>query len=164
MFTERKSLSERISFNDFARNWRINEEYCTQQAMSALAAIEESSRLASLVESGKITLPPSNAGHCVKIRMNRGSCSLDVSFGVCPDRCGNRIEYNEIGPGKPPSTMEILMGFVGIFTDNEIEEFGYDGDVKTFYWNSDPDAQEDGFSEVIDELIRLRTILDAQMS
>jgi predicted CopG family antitoxin len=56
--------------------------------------------------------------------------------------------------------MEILMGCAGNFTDNEIEEFGYGGDVKTFYWNSDPDAQEDGFSEVIDELIRLIAILD----
>jgi len=93
------------------------------------------------------------------MQMPVGTRTLNVSLAVAPDRCGNRAEFNEVGPNRPPSTMEILLENERDFPDLD-SHLGYDQDVQSFGWSSDPRADEDGFADVIDEIVRLRAVLD----
>ena len=134
--------------------------YCEMHAKRALVAFKNSSRLANM----GIILPNSTNRWCIKIRMPVGTRTLNVSFSIAPDRCGNRAEFNEVGPNRPPSTMEILL-------ENDERDFsdldshlGYNQDVESFGWSSDPRADEDGFADVIDEIVRLRAVLDGDAS
>ena len=128
----------------------------------ALIAFRSSPRIRAMGD--KIILPRSTAGWCVKIEMPVAERILGVSFSISPDRCGNRAELDEIGPGRPPSTMEILlMDSVGDFSDLD-RMLGYHDDIRSFYWDKTPGAPEGGFAEVIDELVRLRAVLDGNIS
>ena len=145
--------------SEFYAHMQLSEHYCSEHAKRAFIAFRQSARVHAM--GGKITLPPSAVGHCVKISMPHGTRSLGVSFAISPDRMGNRTQYGEIGPRRPPSTTEIyLTGSVGDFSDLD-SELGYDGDIRSFSWDSTPGAPEGGFAEVIDELVRLRAVLDA---
>ena len=138
---------------------QLSEHYCSEHAKRAFTAFRQSARVRAM--GGKITLPPSAVGYCVKISMPHGTRSLGISFAISPDRMGNRTKYNEIGPGRHPSTTEIyLIGSIGDFSDLD-NELGYDGDIISFSWDSTPGAPEGGFAEVIDELVRLRAVLDS---
>jgi hypothetical protein len=144
------------------RNFDISKRACQEHALKALVAFRSSPRIKSMGD--KIALPTSTSGWCVKIQMLVGERKLGVSFSIAPDRMGNRAEYDEIGPGKPPSTMEILlMDSVGDFSDLD-RQLGYYDDIQSFGWDKTPGAAEGGFSEVIDELVRLRAVLDGNLS
>lgn len=136
--------------------------YCSAQARRASIAIRASVRVRHLIESGMLTVPEADE-HCFQMTISRGSGKFTASFAVSPDRMGNR-RMDGVGASKPPSTLEIyLMDFVGDFSDVDAK-FGYDGDVRDFSWNSTPRAPEGGFAEVIDEIVRLCTILGAPVS
>ena len=147
-------------------SWMMNfmraKEACQKQAGKALNAFGRSPRIHDMGD--KIILPPSTAGWCVKIKMPVAERTLGVSFSISPDRCGNRAEFDEIGPGRPPSTMEILlMDSVGDFSDLD-RHLGFNGDIRSFDWDSTTGAPDGGFAEVIDELVRLRAVLDGDLS
>jgi hypothetical protein len=92
--------------------------------------------------------------------MPHGRRSLGISFAISPDRMGNRSQYGEVGPRRPPSTTEIyLTHSIRDFSDLD-NKLGYDGDIRSFSWNSTPGASEGGFTSVINELVRLRAVLD----
>jgi hypothetical protein len=135
----------------------LSMAYCEKHAMRALVAFKNSPRLANMGTS--IILPNSIKGWCIKMQMPVGTRTLNVSLAVAPDRCGNRAEFNEVGPNRPPSTMEILLENERDFPDLD-SHLGYDQDVQSFGWSSDPRADEDGFADVIDEIVRLRAVLD----
>jgi len=142
------------------KNFELSRTACLEHAVKALIAFRSSPRIRAMGD--KIILPPSTAGWCVKIKMLVGERTLGVSFSISPDRCGNRAEFDEIGPGKPPSTMEILlMDSIGDFSDLD-RQLGYD--ILSFNWDNTPGAPEGGFAEVIDELVRLRAVLDGDLS
>ena len=144
---------------DFYAHMHLSEHYCSEHAKRAFTAFRQSSRVRAM--DRKITLPSSAVGHCVKISMPHGTRSLGISFAISPDRMGNRTKYDEIGDGRHPSTTEIyLTGSIGDFSDLN-DALGYDGDIRSFSWDSTPGAREGGFAEVIDELVRLRAVLDA---
>ena len=132
---------------------------CIRQANRAFFALAESKRLASLGE--KITLPASNKHYSVEILMKRGSRSLSLRLMFSPDSTGNRHDRGEIEYRKLPSGMELHLRCVGEFSDEDRDEFfSYrEEQPKIFTWSPAP-AEEDGFSEVIRELIRLRAVLD----
>jgi hypothetical protein len=148
-----------LDFEELYAHLQLSEHYCSEHAKRALTAFRQSARVIAM--GGKITLPPYAVGHCVKISMPHGTRSLGISFAISPDRMGNRTKYDEIGPGRPPSTTEIyLMGSIGDFSDLD-NELGYHGDIQSFSWDSTLRAPEGGFAEVIDELVRLRAVLDS---
>ena len=55
------------------------------------------------------------------------------------------------------------MDSVGDFSDLD-RKLGYHGDIRSFDWDDTPGAPEGGFAEVIDELVRLRAVLDGDLS
>jgi len=151
-----------MDMDKLMRNFDISRTACEQHADRALRAFRCSPRIRD--KGDRIVLPSFTSGWCVKIKMPIGERTLGVSFSIAADRFGNRAEYDEIGPGKPPSTMEILlMVSIGDFSDLG-RQLGYDGDIRSFSWDSTPGAPEAGFSEVIDELIRLRSVLDGNLA
>ena len=84
--------------------------------------------------------------------------SLEVSVAIGPDKGTNRLKYNEV---RPPSTIETsFIGKTGDFSDISFYQIDYFGYLKKFTWDSTPCALDDGFSDVIDELISLSAILD----
>jgi len=144
------------------KNFLLSEKACNEHAVRALVAFRNSPRISAM--GSKIILPASTTGWCVKMKMPVGERTLGVSFSIAPDRCGNRAEFNEIGPGKPPSTMEILlMDSDGDFSDLD-SDLDYNDDIQSFGWDKTPGAAEGGFAEVIDELVRLRAVLDGNLS
>jgi hypothetical protein len=148
--------------DEWMRHFMRSKGACKEHAVKALIAFRRSPRIRAMRE--KIILPDEIAGWCVKMKMPVGERTLGVSFSISPDRMGNRSEFGEIGPEKPPSTSEIiLMGSVGDFSDLD-KHLGYDGDIRSFGWDSTPGAPEGGFAEVIDELVRLRAVLDGIVS
>ena len=141
-------------------NFMIAKEACKKQAGKALNAFGRSSRIHAMGD--KIVLPDEIAGWCVKMKMPIGERTLGVSFSISPDRCGNQAD--DIGPDKPPSTLEILlMGSDGDFSDLD-RHLGFNGDIRDFHWDATPGAPEGGFAEVIDELVRIRAVLDGDLS
>ncbi len=141
-------------------NFMVAKEACQKQAGKALNAFGRSSRIHAMGD--KIVLPDEISGWCVKMKMPVGERTLGVSFSISPDRCGNQAD--DIGPNKPPSTMEILlMGSVGDFSDLD-RHLGFNGDIRDFHWDATPGAPEGGFAEVIDELVRIRAVLDGDLS
>ena len=148
-----------VDDDEWMRHFMRSKGACNEHAVKALIAFRRSPRMGE-----KIILPDSTAGWCVKIKMPIGGRILGISLAISPDRMRNRSEFGEIGPGRPPSTLEIiLMESVGDFSHLD-KHLGYDGDIRTFDWDATPGAPEGGFAEVIDELVRLRAVLDGVAS
>ena len=77
---------------------------------------------------------------------------IRVSISVPLDRMGNQSNPQ-------PSTLETLLVDEGNVPKDKMKLLGYDGDIMSFTRNTSPGARDDGFSDIIDELVRIYDIL-----
>lgn len=132
-------------------------EMCTNQSNRALRALKTSYMLKPFFNDKTMILPESTNSPCFKIKMPVGTNELIVSFAFAPDRQGNQGTSAK----NPPSMMEIFLLNV---PDEFYTTLDYNGDIRSFEWDqSNAGVDDDGFEEIIDELIRIRNILNAQV-
>jgi hypothetical protein len=125
--------------------------------MKAYKAFKNSPRLKELIENGKIILPHSISFYCFDIKIPTKFGNFIVSFSCAPDRSGNQGIT-------PPSTLEFLMkNFEDDIPDDVsqkiYDDLGYYDDIGSFGWDGRQEAPEGGFSEVIDEILRIIDVL-----
>ena len=133
-------------------------EMCTNQSKRVLQALKTNWLLNAkgFIADGTIILPESTNSHCFKIKMPVGTNELIVSFAFAPDRQDNRGTSAK----NPPSTMELFLQNV---PDEFYTALGYNGDICSFKWER-LDAEDDGCEKIIDELIRIRNIINPQVT
>ena len=157
-------LSEKELSMFFGSNSEI--ELCHQHLKRALVSIKASDKLSGMINN-TIIVPESIDSHSfikqysLKILIPHGKRMLGVSLSIPPDTMGNRL-MDGVGQRKHPSIIEIsLMYSTDDFSDL-YNELGYDSlDYRRFRWNANPQSPDCGFAKVINEIARLRAVLDA---
>ena len=159
--------SSRIKFslmsdNDFSV---VTDKMCTKILRFLYTCIERSERLSDFFKNCSLVfVDSSNEDISRSFRMNingENDRNIVLSIAIASDRMGNRAKYGEIYLNDHnrcygnPSTLEILI----LTSPPELDDdLGYDGDIKSF--KRDRYSNESGFSNLIDEIIRIYKIVN----
>ena len=139
----------------------VNMALCKKHAERCKKAIIHSVRLKPLLDDGSLKIIQSEPYYNFRFSLHVNEKEMIVSCSVSPDRMGNRFEYGEISSTKPPSCVEFLIMACPENEDELYEELDYGGDVHSFSWSkSQPD---DGFVEVIDEIVRIHEAMVSKL-
>ena len=150
----------------------VTDKMCTKMLRFLYTSILEAARLRLLFENGTLSFENSsnrNIERCFRMTITGNGRSIVLSIAIPSDRYGNRAKFGEVFLNENteldcnPSTLEILI----ISAPADLEEsLGYDGDAKSFFRchsKNDPRG-ENGFYELIDEIISIHEILNLEVS
>jgi len=117
---------------------------CEAQAAALLVAVLMSPRIRAQGERIKFSPYHGTLGFELEL-----DSSTTVLITVPFDRSGNRLNYGEVGNGKKPSTIEVMI--LEATDVNWFDAFNYS--ERSLTWDRSKEAPDAGFKEVIDGIL-----------
>jgi hypothetical protein len=143
----------------------VTDKMCTKMLRHLYTSISKSERLSTFFTDDSLVFENasnSDISRCFRMTINGDNDrNIVISIAIASDRMGNIAQYGEVYLNNHtrlcgnPQTLEIL---IKSSPSDLNDELGYDGDIRSFGRNNC--SSENGFSELIDEIIRIYRILN----
>lgn len=149
-----------MDFNLYLRNMNISRE-CSIKMISFIRNILPNNiRLKPYFEDGSIRFmnPTMEPNTCFRLEIGE---KIELSIAIATDRMGNRAEYGEVFLNEGtqyrgnPTIVEIMLIRINLLGLEE--DLDYYGDIKSFV--RVPNNIDEGYSDLIDEILRIRRIV-----